>query len=144
MLSGVVHDENCRAVGGVAGHAGLFGTVEGVLELCNHLVRQLRGEETHPAYSNEKLRQLLTRHGESTWMYGFDTPSIKGSSSGMYFSDQSAGHLGFTGTSFWIDLARGISVVLLTNRVHPTRENYGIRKFRPLFHDIVMKALLKI
>jgi serine-type D-Ala-D-Ala carboxypeptidase len=143
MLSGVVHDENCRAVGGVAGHAGLFGTVDGVLELCNHLVRQFRGEETHPAYSNEKLRQLLTRHGDSSWMYGFDTPSKIGSSSGMYFSDQSAGHLGFTGTSFWIDLARGISVVLLTNRVHPTRENDDIRRLRPLFHDTVMKALLK-
>jgi len=75
-------------------------------------------------------------------MYGFDTPSVIGSSSGRYFSEKSAGHLGFTGTSFWIDLERGISIVLLTNRVHPTRENEGIRQFRPIFHDTVMEDLL--
>jgi len=142
MLSGVVHDENCRVLGGVAGHAGLFGTIDGVLHLCNHLVRQFRGEEIHPAYSTENLRSILKKYKKSSWMYGFDTPSVIGSSSGRYFSEKSAGHLGFTGTSFWIDLERGISIVLLTNRVHPTRENEGIRQFRPIFHDTVMEDLL--
>lgn len=142
MLYGIVHDENCRVLGGVAGHAGLFGTIEGVLQLCNHLAQQFRGEETHPAYSNENLRKILKRHNNSSWMYGFDTPSPVGSSSGKYLSKNSAGHLGFTGTSFWIDLDRGISIVLLTNRVHPTRKNEGIRQFRPIYHDTVMINIL--
>lgn len=143
MLCGVVHDENCRVMGGVAGHAGLFGTIDGVLQLCGHILSQFKGEERHPAYSNNLLRQVLTRYGDSTWAYGFDTPSKKQSSSGNYFSDLTVGHLGFTGTSFWIDLKRGISIVLLTNRVHPTRENEGIKRFRPKFHNIVMEFLLR-
>ncbi len=142
MLCGRVHDENCRAMGGVAGHAGLFGTVEGVLQLCDHLMLQFKGEEVHPAYANDKLRSILTRKRGATWTYGFDTPSKQGSSSGSYFSEQSVGHLGFTGTSFWMDLAEGISVVLLTNRVHPSRKNELIKTFRPVFHDTIMRFLL--
>ncbi len=142
MLRGVVHDENCRAIGGVAGHAGLFGTLEGVLDLCGHLLRQWRGEERHPAYSAIDLRKIFRRRDPSTWCCGFDTPSKQGSSSGRYFSEKTVGHLGFTGTSFWIDLARGIAVVLLTNRVHPSRENEQIKRFRPLFHDTILKQLL--
>ncbi len=142
MLSGTVHDENCRSIGGVAGHAGLFGTINGVLQLCEHLLRQFRDEEEHPAYSNKQLRKILLRHDHSPWAYGFDTPSTRGSSSGHLFSRQSVGHLGFTGTSFWIDLSKGISIVLLTNRVHPTRENEQIKIFRPMFHDTIMRHLL--
>lgn len=144
MLRGVVHDENCRALGGVAGHAGLFGTLEGVLALCGHLVRQWRGEKRHPAYSTVNLRKFLRRRQHSNWCYGgFDTPSEHGSSSGRFFSESTIGHLGFTGTSFWIDLARGIAVVLLSNRVHPSRENEKIKRFRPLFHDTIMKQVLE-
>jgi CubicO group peptidase (beta-lactamase class C family) len=73
---------------------------------------------------------------------GFDTPSLSGSSSGQYFSRNSVGHLGFTGTSFWMDLDRSIIVVLLTNRVHPTRGNEAIKVFRPQLHDAVMQFLL--
>jgi CubicO group peptidase (beta-lactamase class C family) len=142
MLRGVVHDENCRAIGGVAGHAGLFGTLEGVLELCGHLLRQWRGEERHPSYSVTDLRKIFRRRDHSNWCCGFDTPSKHGSSSGRYFSEKTVGHLGFTGTSFWIDLAKGIAVVLLTNRVHPNRENEKIKRFRPLFHNTVMKKVL--
>jgi CubicO group peptidase (beta-lactamase class C family) len=76
----------------------------------------------------------------STWALGFDTPSDTGSSAGVYFSPRSIGHLGFTGTSFWMDLDQEILVILLTNRVHPTRENEKIRAFRPLVHNSVMKA----
>lgn len=142
MLRGRVHDENCRALGGVAGHAGLFGTIEGVLQFCEHIMLQYRGEEKHPAYSNENLKKILIRKKNSNWTCGFDSPSKEESSSGGYFSDQSIGHLGFTGTSFWIDLARGICIVLLTNRVHPNRANEGIKKFRPKFHDTIMASLL--
>jgi CubicO group peptidase (beta-lactamase class C family) len=142
MLKGIVHDENCRALGGVAGHAGLFGTVEGVLDLCGNLLRQWQGKEKHPHYSSENLRKVFRRKKDSTWCYGFDTPSSIHSSSGRYFSDQSVGHLGFTGTSFWIDLSRGIAIALLTNRVHPSRKDERIKQFRPLFHDIIMKQVL--
>jgi CubicO group peptidase (beta-lactamase class C family) len=73
---------------------------------------------------------------------GFDAPSLNGSSSGKFFSRNSVGHLGFTGTSFWMDLDRSIIVILLTNRVHPTRGNEAIKAFRPELHDAVMQFLL--
>jgi CubicO group peptidase (beta-lactamase class C family) len=73
---------------------------------------------------------------------GFDAPTPGASSSGRFFPFRSVGHLGFTGTSFWMDLERQIIVVLLTNRVHPSRRNERIRAFRPLLHDAVMAALL--
>lgn len=142
MLCGEVHDENCRSLGGVAGHAGLFGTIEGVLSICSHLLRQWRGDAEHPHYSSDLLRYIFEYRPDSVWRYGFDTPSKINSSSGQFFSNRSVGHLGFTGTSFWIDLERGVVVVLLTNRVHPSRANEKIRKFRPLFHNTLMKSLV--
>jgi CubicO group peptidase (beta-lactamase class C family) len=78
---------------------------------------------------------------ESTWALGFDTPCASGSSAGERFSADSVGHLGFTGTSFWLDLDREILVVLLTNRVHPHRDSSSIKSFRPLIHDTVMETL---
>jgi CubicO group peptidase (beta-lactamase class C family) len=144
MLCGEVHDENCRSMGGVAGHAGLFGTVEGVLSICSHLLRQWRGDEEHPNYSSNLLRDIFAYRSDSAWRYGFDTPSKINSSSGQLFSSLSVGHLGFTGTSFWIDLERGVAVVLLTNRVHPSRANEKIRWFRPIFHNAVMQSVIKL
>ncbi len=141
MLSGRVHDDNCRAVGGVSGHAGLFGTVHGVLAFCEQLLDQWKGRGHHPAYSNRLLRKILTRVNGSTWTMGFDTVSEKGSSSGSYFSKESVGHLGFTGTSFWIDPEKECIAVLLTNRVHLGRDNWKIREFRPLFHDTLMEGI---
>ncbi|MCF8056093.1 MAG: beta-lactamase family protein [Desulfocapsa sp.] len=140
MLSGTVHDDNCRVVGGVAGHAGLFGTVEGVVAFCEQLLDQWKGRGCHPAYSSTLLRRILTRIDGSAWTLGFDTVSEKGSSSGNYFSKESVGHLGFTGTSFWIDPEKECIVVLLTNRVHPSRENWKIKEFRPVFHDALMEG----
>jgi serine-type D-Ala-D-Ala carboxypeptidase len=139
MLSGTVHDDNCRAIGGVAGHAGLFGTVEGVVSFCEQLLDQWKGRGYHPAYSNSLLREILTRIEGSCWTLGFDTVSEQGSSSGNYFSKESVGHLGFTGTSFWIDPEKECIAVLLTNRVHPSRENWKIKEFRPVFHDALME-----
>ena len=130
-------------MGGVAGHAGLFGTVDGVLIFCRHLLRQWRGEEQHPNYSSVLVRRIFADNPGSSWRYGFDTPSKVNSSSGRFFSPRSVGHLGFTGTSFWIDLDRGIAVVLLTNRVHPQRSNEKIKDFRPRIHDALMESLLE-
>ncbi len=143
ILCGIVHDENCRMLGGTAGHAGLFGTVRGVLSLVEHLYQQYRGKSRHPAYSGSTLKKFLTRRRESTWTYGFDTPSPGQSSSGRFFSPRTIGHLGFTGTSFWLDLDQGVAIVLLTNRVLMGEDPTAIRKFRPLLHDYIMEHLLE-
>lgn len=143
VLCGEVSDENAHALGGVAGHAGLFGTISGVLEMGEHLLDQWQGREEHQNYPASDLGQFLTRQEipGSTWALGFDTPSSTGSSGGRYLAPTSVGHLGFTGTSFWIDPTRDLVMVLLSNRVHPSRENTRIKQFRPLFHETVMESL---
>jgi CubicO group peptidase (beta-lactamase class C family) len=144
VLSGEVHDDNTWVVGGVSGQAGLFGDIDSVLQLAAFLLDAWLGRAGHPGFSGALLAQFLRRQEmvpDSTWALGFDTPSPAGSSAGRYISPISVGHLGFTGTSFWIDPERELVMVLLTNRVHPSRENGLIREFRPLFHERVMGAL---
>lgn len=143
ILSGEVSDENAHALGGVAGHAGLFGTIEGVLQFGEHLLDQWQGREEQPNYRGADLAQFLIRQEipGSTWALGFDTPSAIGSSGGRYLAPVSVGHLGFTGTSLWIDPTRELVMVLLSNRVHPDRENTRIKQFRPHFHETVMESL---
>jgi len=142
ILAGEVHDDNAWVTGGVGGHAGLFGTVGGVFRLTELLFDQWQGRVSHPAYFNDDLRECLKRNSKkSTWGLGFDTPNEQGASCGKYFSKRSVGHLGFTGTSFWIDPEKDLVVVLLTNRVHPNRNNTLIRQFRPDFHDRIINIL---
>jgi CubicO group peptidase (beta-lactamase class C family) len=138
QLSGIVHDDNCRALGGAAGHAGLFGTLPGVLSFCEQLLDQWKGRAHHKAYSNKLLQETLKRVKDSTWTMGFDMVSEEGSSAGKYFSNKSVGHLGFTGTSFWIDPEKECIVILLTNRVCYGFDNWKIRQFRPVLHDLLM------
>ncbi len=143
-INGEVSDENCYILGGVSGHAGAFGNVGGVLKMCTILLDVWKNKANHPALPNDKLQLFFKRRSEingSTWALGFDTPNRGGSSSGKYFSEKSVGHLGFTGTSFWIDPDRELVVVLLSNRVHPTRENNKIKGFRPVFHDTIIECL---
>lgn len=141
-LYGIVNDDNCRALGGVAGHAGLFGTAQAVLALCENIYLSIKGGKGNSWYGSDCLRDILNNK-QGSWAMGFDTPTAGVSSSGKYFSSLSIGHLGFTGTSFWIDIQRGISIVLLTNRVL-CGENLGpIKKLRPLLHDAIMKKLIK-
>lgn len=143
ILQGEVDDEHSWLLNGVAGHAGLFGTIQGVLELCVHILNQWKAREKSPLYSNALIQKALARkYTDRTWCLGFDTPSSSGSSGGSYISPNSVGHLGFTGTSFWIDPEKDVVVVLLTNRIHPDRNNDKIKQFRPLLHDTVFKALL--
>lgn len=145
LLCGEVHDDNAWVLDGVAGHAGLFGTVAAVLELCSRLLDIWKGIETSPAFSQPLLAEFFTRQTripDSTWALGFDTPSAINSSAGTLFSPFSVGHLGFTGTSIWIDPEKNVIAVLLSNRVHPTRDNIKIRKFRPIFHDVAVRACL--
>ncbi|MEJ2366068.1 MAG: serine hydrolase [Deltaproteobacteria bacterium] len=144
ILSGEVHDENAYALGGVAGHAGLFGTAQEIKCVLDCILDTISGENTSFPWSREYLTEFLQPahlHPVSTWALGFDTPASSHSSAGRYFSSRSVGHLGFTGTSFWLDLEKGISVILLTNRIHPSRANEKIKEFRPLLHDAVMEGL---
>lgn len=143
LLAGEVSDENCFALGGVAGHAGLFGTTTAVLTLIEAIHDLWLGEASPLAINPGNLQDFVIRQPTpgSTWALGFDTPSASGSTSGHFFSPRSVGHLGFTGTSFWIDPDQHVMVVLLTNRVHPSRENNTIKAFRPALHDAVMRGL---
>ncbi len=141
LLRGEVHDENAFALGGVAPHAGLFGTA---LDLARFAQLLLSGGvfEHRRLVSRATLDSFTRRAGipESSRALGWDTKS-ENSSAGTLFSDSSFGHTGFTGTSLWIDPERGLFVVLLTNRVHPTRENQAIRQVRPAVADAVVRAL---
>jgi CubicO group peptidase (beta-lactamase class C family) len=106
----------------------------------------LRGGEMDGArhFSEATVRLFTRRAGivpDSSRALGWDTPSESGSSAGSHFSARSFGHTGFTGTSMWADPERDLGVVLLTNRVHPSRDNEGIRELRPAFHDAVSEAL---
>ncbi|MBC8317647.1 MAG: serine hydrolase [Desulfobulbaceae bacterium] len=143
VLCGEVDDENTWAVGGISGQAGLFGTIESVVSITNHILDVWLGKEKDKNIERETLKLFLEsrKTKNSSWAMGFDTPSPEYSSGGKYLSRNSVGHLGFTGTSFWIDPDKELVMVLLTNRVHPSRENNAIRKFRPLFHDKVIEKL---
>ena len=144
IIQGEVHDENCWVMGGIAGHAGLFGNIEGVLQLCELMLDQWVGKGDNACLSGKLFRQLfINPSNKLSWYRGFDRPTPGGSSSGRYFSAESAGHLGFSGTSFWMDPDKEIVVVLLTNRVNPSRENIKIRSFRPWFHDKIMEYFYK-
>ncbi len=141
-LSGVVHDDNCRALDGECGHAGLFGTLNGVISLCENILDQWSGRRDHPSYEKKIIREALVEIDASGWTMGFDMVAGQGSSSGGCFSKKSVGHLGFTGTSFWIDPDQECMVVWLTNRVYFGRDNSALKKLRPRVHDMLMKELL--
>jgi CubicO group peptidase (beta-lactamase class C family) len=142
LLEGVVGDENAYAAGGVDGQAGLFSTAQAVGDLLGELLAVYRGEPHRGLFHGGVVKRFFQRDEASGRALGFDMPTPGGSSSGGFFSKETVGHLGFTGTSFWSDLRTGISVVLLTNRVHPSVENDRIRVFRPEVHDAVMKSIL--
>ncbi|HZO81929.1 MAG TPA: serine hydrolase [Candidatus Binataceae bacterium] len=142
MLVGEVDDENAYAMGGVAGHAGLFAPVKEVDRIAQELIACWAGRSE--LVPQKIIREFWTRDTTvrgSTWALGWDTPSPQFSSSGRHFSPNAVGHLGFTGTSLWIEPAREIAVSLLTNRVHPRRDNQAIRDFRPKIHDLIMEAI---
>ncbi|MEW6056158.1 MAG: serine hydrolase [Bdellovibrionota bacterium] len=137
ILRGEVHDDNCYVLGGVAGHAGLFGGVRDVLELSKYWLDAFLGR---PSFLSQEIAVKYWTHQHikgSTRFLGWDSVSPVDSSAGKYFSPATRGHLGFTGTSVWIDPSKELIVTLLTNRVHPSRKNEKIKSFRPLFHDTV-------
>jgi beta-N-acetylhexosaminidase len=141
LVQGEVHDENAFAIGGVSGHAGMFSTAPDLAAFCQML---LDGGvyAHHRILRRATIAQFTTPQqlSSGTRTLGWAVPT-EGGSSGHYFSGHSFGHTGFTGTSIWIDPDRDLFVVLLTNRVHPTRENQKMVQLRPAFHDAVMQAL---
>jgi CubicO group peptidase (beta-lactamase class C family) len=145
-LQGVVHDENARAMGGVAGHAGLFATAHDVSRMTHALVAAWHGARSTSLprlVAPERVRQFWTPSmvPGSTWCLGWDRPAATGSSAGTRWPRDGVGHLGFTGCSLWIDPPRARWVVLLSNRVNPTRQNERIKQLRPLIHDAIVAAL---
>jgi CubicO group peptidase (beta-lactamase class C family) len=140
-LIGEVHDENCWALGGAAGHAGLFGTAQAVGDFARVMLGALEVTDARLAAARI-VRLFVKRSAAATGSraLGWDT-MVPTSSCGTKFSPSAFGHTGFTGTTLWIDPEREVYVVFLTNRVNPTRENIAIQQIRPAFHDAVLSGL---
>ncbi len=138
IIRGEVQDENASVLGGVAPHAGLFSTARDLVQFAHAMLnpgRPLFRSETIAVFTRRESAPQGTTRG-----LGWDTPSAS-SQSGKYFSANSYGHLGYTGTSLWIDPERHISITLLTNRTWPDCSNHAIKQIRPRFHDAVVEAL---
>lgn len=141
LLVGEVDDDNAWAAGGIEGHAGLFGDAVSIYKLCCEILNALLNKPTK-VLSPDIIKTFVQKKNHSGMVAGFDTPAKKNSSAGQFFSSSSMGHLGFTGTSFWIDPEASLIVIFLTNRVHPSRLNEGIKKFRPQIHDLIYSELM--
>ena len=138
LIRGEVNDENASVMGGVAGHAGCFSTALDVSAFAQCML------QAGTPLVKKETSELFTRRQDlpagTSRALGWDTPS-QPSQSGKYFSSRSYGHLGYTGTSLWIDPDRQLSITLLTNRTWPDRGSQSIKQFRPAFHDAVIEAL---
>ena len=141
VIQGEVQDENASVLGGVAGHAGLLATAEDIALFAHSMLnggRPILRPDTVELFT----RRESAPEGTSRAL-GWDTPSSP-SQSGEHFSPRSFGHLGYTGTSLWIDPHRQLSVTLLTNRTWPDCKNQVIKQVRPAFHDMIVAALLTL
>ncbi|MGQ0736432.1 MAG: serine hydrolase domain-containing protein [Acidobacteriota bacterium] len=142
LLTGEVHDENAAALGGIAGHAGLFGTARAVGQAARWWLSVL-SDDVEPTGVNRDLARHFTRRSAvpgSSRALGWDT-MLSSSSCGAHWSPSAIGHTGFTGTSLWIDVERDLYAVLLTNRVYPTRADDRIQQVRREFHTAVVADL---
>jgi CubicO group peptidase (beta-lactamase class C family) len=137
----LVHDQNAALLGGVAGHAGLFSTTGDLAKF----VRMMTGKgrvKGRTFFKPSTVLSFTSRSGQDTRALGWDLRALSGpSSAGDYFSSSSWGHLGFTGTSIWVDPQKDLAVIVLSNRVYPTSDNIRIRTFRPLLHDTVVRCI---
>jgi CubicO group peptidase (beta-lactamase class C family) len=143
LIQGEVHDENCSILGGVSGHAGVFSNVPDLLAFAACILAGGKAEGGRQIFQSKTIDLFASRQNRpqgASWALGWDTPSGE-SSSGHYFSPNSIGHLGYAGTSLWIDRDRALAIVLLTNRTWPDRSSQAIRTVRPAFHDAVRGAL---
>ncbi len=140
IIQGEVQDENASVLGGIAGHAGLFSTAEDLAIFAHAIVNG-----GHPILRSSTVELFSRRESApegTSRALGWDTPSAP-SQSGKYFSSHSFGHLGYTGTSLWIDRDRQLSITLLTNRTWPDCANQAIKQVRPAFCDAVIEVLEK-
>jgi len=140
IIQGEVQDENASVLGGIAGHAGLFSTAEDLAIFAHAMLNA-----GHPILRSSTVELFSRRESApegTSRALGWDTPSAP-SQSGKYFSSRSFGHLGYTGTSLWIDPERQLSIALLTNRTWPDCQDQAIKQVRPAFYDAVMEALRK-
>jgi CubicO group peptidase (beta-lactamase class C family) len=143
IIRGEVEDDVAYALSGYSGHAGLFSTAEELYALVALLRDHYYGKRDD-FLSPEVVREFFRRQDiveGCTWALGWDTPSPENSSSGRHFSPRSVGHLGFTGTSVWMDLEKDVIVVFLTNRTLTADDNEKIKAFRPQLHDLIMEEL---
>lgn len=141
IIQGEVNDENCAVLGGFAGHAGLFSSVPDLIAFARAI---LDAKNSGSLFRSESVSLFNTKRvspAGTTRALGWDTPS-EPSSSGHFFGPRSVGHLGFTGTSMWIDPDRRLAVVLLTNRTWPDRSSQAIKQVRPAFHDAIVNTLI--
>jgi CubicO group peptidase (beta-lactamase class C family) len=144
VLIGEVDDLNAMAMGGIAGHAGLFSTAEELSRIAAALCGAWRGDGGGALVERDVIRAFWSPSGipGSTWRLGWDGPAAANSQAGTRFSRAGVGHLGFTGCSLWIDPARDTWIVLLSNRVHPgVPKDDRFKRFRPLLHDAIVDAL---
>ena len=139
VVQGNVHDENCYALEGRAGHAGLFGTARALAMIGQASLQSLAGDARW--FDPRWMAKMAAPRAGGSHRLGWDGKSGEGSSAGTRMSSATFGHLGFTGTSLWCDPEAGIAVALVTNRVHPSRENGGIRALRVAVHDAVAGAV---
>ncbi|MZQ85520.1 serine hydrolase [Paenibacillus sp. 5J-6] len=143
MVIGEVHDENAVVLGGIAGHAGLFSTVQDMSLLCQTMLRL--GETSQGQFLQPETVRLMTNNQTSSLKLarglGWQAKDSHDSPAGDLFSMSSYGHTGFTGTSIWMDPEADVYAVLLTNCVHPTRSNTAIKRTRSIFHNLALLSL---
>lgn len=142
LVQGEVHDENAWALGGVSTHAGLFGSIDDLGWYALHLRSQLQGIARY--FVKQKTAQLFAKRAipneAGDWALGYMMPSLGASSSGKYFSSESIGHTGFTGTSCWYDPQTDLSILILSNRVLYGRNLKGFAQLRPEIHNWVIEG----
>jgi len=145
VVKGEVHDPNAYALGGIAGHAGLFSTAEDLHNFATAICQCYQGKSDWlpPNIIMEHLGKVTKKPEESEYTSGWCRPSRHRSASGRYFSANTIGHLGYTGCSMWIDLKKKFHIILLTNRIHPSATNEKIKSFRPEIHDLIYKEIIK-
>ncbi len=144
VIHGQVHDPNAYALGGVAGHAGLFSTAGDIHRFALELIGSYRGKSSWIPESTVQqfLKTMKEKPDGEAFVLGWNIPSRRNSASGRRFSANSIGHLGFTGCSIWIDLDQDFWIILLTNRIHPSTMNEKIKAFRPKIHDMIYDEMI--
>lgn len=145
MLCGEVHDDNAWAMGGIAGHSGIFTTAFDLHVFARELLAAFHRQSTF--VSRHVLEVFWAPSGsveECAWRYGWDSPSEENGMNVSALSKHAVGLCGFTGCSVWVEPQLGLDVVLMSNRIHPNRSNKKIRAFRPQLHDAILRAVSKL